>query len=286
MGPITFTQYSLEYFAGATLGQLGVEELNPAWNLVIGERTPAVSHHIIRTEDRFRFQHDTGHHQLAPLGVWYSKDCGFANRGMLVKNRLDLAGVDVLAARDNHVLQAVQEVEITVRIPTADVTRVKEAVPQRKIGFLRIFPIAVPDCESVHGGIMQHVVVPYGEVQRLPPYDPTFVVCYSFLLGNNSFDPKVSVASFCLEREMAWLLRVKGDTNGRNTDLFPDRDMVTGMKPSQGELQIVFSLLSPKRILYEGADVTHFDLRRAHHSEPLLLKNYYIQTPLIFPFQC
>src|SRR5438270_13057210 len=80
-GPITFTQNPFEYFAGATLRQLGVQELNPAWNLVIGERAPAVSHHIIRAEDLSRLQHDTGHHKLAPLGVWYSEDRGFANAG-------------------------------------------------------------------------------------------------------------------------------------------------------------------------------------------------------------
>src|ERR1700730_18616234 len=112
MKPITFTQNPFEYFAGATLRQLGVQELDPAWNLVIGERAPAVSRHIIRAEDLSRLQHDTGQHNLTPLGVRYSEDRGFANRGMLVKNRLDLAGVDVLAARDNHVLQAVEGVEI------------------------------------------------------------------------------------------------------------------------------------------------------------------------------
>src|SRR5262249_37876348 len=99
-------------------------------------------------EDLSRFQHDAGHYKLTPLGIWYSKDCGFANRGMLVNNRLDLAGVDVLAARDNHVLQAVQDVEITVRILTADVSRTKEAVPERKIGFLGILPIATHDIRA------------------------------------------------------------------------------------------------------------------------------------------
>src|SRR5947209_20060136 len=116
MGPITFTQNPFEYFAGGTLRQLGVQELNPAWNLVIGERAPAVSHQIIRAVDLSRLQHDTGHHKLTPLGVRYSEDSGFANRGMLVKNRLDLAGADILAARDNHVLHALQAVELTFGI--------------------------------------------------------------------------------------------------------------------------------------------------------------------------
>src|SRR5260370_19359861 len=151
MGPITFTQHPFEYFAGATLRQLGVQELNPAWNLVIGERAPAVSHQIIRAVDLSRLQHDTGHHKLTPLGVRYSEDRGFANCEMLVKNRLDLAGVDVLAARADHVLQAIQDVEITVRILTADASRTKEAVPERKSGFLRILPIAMRDiCAPSH----------------------------------------------------------------------------------------------------------------------------------------
>src|ERR1700687_5018263 len=148
MGPITITQNPFEYFAGATLRQLGVQELNPAWNLVIGERAPAVSHQIIRAVDLSRLQHDTGHHKLAPLRVRDSADLGFANRGILVKSRLDLAGVDILAARDNHVLQAVQDVEITVRILTADVPRTKESVPERKSGFLRIIPIATHDIRA------------------------------------------------------------------------------------------------------------------------------------------
>src|SRR4051812_43873210 len=66
-GPKTFTRHPSEDFAGATPRQLGVEEFNPAWNLVIGERAPAVSHQIIRTEDLSRFQHDTGHHELTPV---------------------------------------------------------------------------------------------------------------------------------------------------------------------------------------------------------------------------
>src|SRR5258708_2349442 len=148
MGPITYTKTPFEYSAGATLRQLGVQELNPAWNLVIGERAPAVSRQIVRAEDLSRLQHDTGRHKLTPLGVRYSEDRGFANRGMLVKNRLDLAGVDVLAARDDHVLQAVQDVEITVRILTADVSRTKEAVPESKSSFLRIIPIATHDIRA------------------------------------------------------------------------------------------------------------------------------------------
>src|SRR5262249_48546164 len=79
VGPVTFTQHPLEDLARATLRQLGVQELNPAWELVIGERAPAVCRQIIRTEDLSRLQHDTGHHELTPLGVGCSEYGGFTN---------------------------------------------------------------------------------------------------------------------------------------------------------------------------------------------------------------
>src|SRR5262245_53808180 len=148
MGPKSLTQNPFEYFAGATLRQLGVQELNPAWNLVIGERAAAVSHQVFRAEDLSRLQHDTGHHQFAPLRVRYSEDRGLPNHRMVVKTCLDLAGIDILAARDNHVLQAVQDVKKTVRILTADVSRAKEAVPEGKSGFLRVLPIATHDIRA------------------------------------------------------------------------------------------------------------------------------------------
>jgi hypothetical protein len=50
-------------------------------------------------------------------------------------------GIPLGNDRDDHVLEAVQDVEITVRILTADVSRTKEAVPERKSGFLRILPV-------------------------------------------------------------------------------------------------------------------------------------------------
>src|SRR5438270_11103708 len=146
----TFTQNPLEYFAGATLRKLGVQELNPAWNLVIGERAPAVSHQIIRAEDRSRLQHDTGHHKFTPLGVGYSEDCGFANRRMTVDHRFDLSAVNVFAAGYDHVLQAVQDVKVPVCVAVADVARAKHAVSKSALGFIGIIPVALHDVGATH----------------------------------------------------------------------------------------------------------------------------------------
>jgi hypothetical protein len=52
------------------------------------------------------FINDTSHYRFAPLRIGYSEDRHLANRWMLINDRLDLTGVDIFAARDNHVLQA------------------------------------------------------------------------------------------------------------------------------------------------------------------------------------
>jgi hypothetical protein len=147
-----------------------------------------------------------------------------------------------------------------------------------------MFPLSTPaDDPLFEGGTIHHVVVPYDEAQQLPPYKPTHVVAYCFLIGNNSYDPKISMASFCLEREMAQLLDAKGKTNGMNTPYFPGRDMYVSMKPDADKLQVMFTLGAHRRVSYEGADTTRLDVLRALNSKPLLLMNYYLETPLIFP---
>src|SRR5712664_2440259 len=114
MSPKRLTQDPLENLAGAALGQLGITEFDAAWNLVIGQRSPAVPDQIIGAERFAWLQDDASHHQFAPLWIGYSKYRCFTNRRMLVDNCFDLAAVNVLAAGDNHVLQAVQDVEIPI----------------------------------------------------------------------------------------------------------------------------------------------------------------------------
>src|ERR1700686_1541421 len=116
MCPEPFAQCALEDFAGAGLRQLKIGELDATWNLVTGQRSTAVRDQVIHTERDAGFQHDTRHDQLAPLGIGYAEYCGLANGRVCVEDGLDLAGIDVLAARDDHVLPAVQDVQIPVPI--------------------------------------------------------------------------------------------------------------------------------------------------------------------------
>src|ERR1700730_12007862 len=105
-GPEPFAQCALEDFAGAGLRQLEIGELDATWNLVTGQRSTAVRDQLIHTERGAGFQHDTRHDQLTPLGIGDAEHRGLANGRMFVEDSLDLAGIDVLAAGDDHVLHA------------------------------------------------------------------------------------------------------------------------------------------------------------------------------------
>src|SRR5712692_10202710 len=99
-----------------------------------------MSDQLILAESFSRLQHHASHHEFAPLWIGYSEDRRFTNRRMLVNHCFDLTGVNIFAARDDHVLHAVQDVEIPVCVLIADVSSAKEAVSERKGSFFRIIP--------------------------------------------------------------------------------------------------------------------------------------------------
>src|ERR1700731_3107335 len=97
---------------------------------------------VVRTQRHSGLQYDTSHHEFTPLLIRYSEDRRFANRGMFVDDRFDLAGINIFATCDDHVFQAVEDVEIAVRILIADVSRAKHSVSKRESRVLRIVPVA------------------------------------------------------------------------------------------------------------------------------------------------
>src|SRR5882762_6994235 len=145
MCPEPFAQRALEDFSGAGLRQLEVGELDATWNLVTGQRSTAVRDQLVHTENDAGFQHDTRHDQFAPLGIGYAEHRGLANGGVFVEDGLDLAGIDVLAARDDHVLHAVQDVQIPFRILITDVAGSKQPVAERAQRLFAIIPVTAHD---------------------------------------------------------------------------------------------------------------------------------------------
>src|SRR5882762_9269505 len=73
------------------------------------------------------------------------EDSHFTNRGMFVDDRFDLAGINIFPACDDHVFQAVEDIEIALRILIADVSRAKHSVSKCKSRVLRIVPVAPHD---------------------------------------------------------------------------------------------------------------------------------------------
>src|SRR5258705_70331 len=61
---------------------------------------------------------------------------------MLVNDGFDFARVDILAAGNNHVLQPIENVDVTISILVPDVPSAKHAVKKCRVRFFQIVPIA------------------------------------------------------------------------------------------------------------------------------------------------
>src|SRR5262249_41106999 len=92
---------------------------------------------------------DAGGYQLSPLGIRDSEHSHLAHCRVVENHCLDLAAIDILASRDDHVLQPVQYVEITIRVLVADIARAKEAVSKSSRRVFLVVPIPTHDvCPS------------------------------------------------------------------------------------------------------------------------------------------
>ena len=90
------------------------------------------------------FSDDDGLDRLAPSIVGHADDGDIRDGGMVEQRVLDLGGVHVLAARDDHVLHPVGEEEIAVLIEKARVTRPEPSVGVERPGrLLRLAPVAL-----------------------------------------------------------------------------------------------------------------------------------------------
>src|SRR3546814_3631613 len=79
---------------------------------------------------------------LTPFLIRHADHGAFADGIMLHQGVLDLGRIDVLSARDDHVLHPVHDVEKPVLIYISAVARPDPAVDQRCRRLLRLVPIA------------------------------------------------------------------------------------------------------------------------------------------------
>ena len=128
--------------AGGRAGQLGAEF----------HRCGALEVRHVVAAERNEFGFGGGgtvalHHQrlrrLAPALVRHADDGAFEHGRVLVEHVLDVGGADVLAARNDDVLFAVDDVDVVELIPHGEVAGMEIAVPNRLGGLLRLLPIAL-----------------------------------------------------------------------------------------------------------------------------------------------
>src|SRR5947209_4879015 len=67
---------------------------------------------------------------------------------MRVNDGFDFAGINVFSAGDDHVLQAIKNVEVSVCVLIPNVARSEEAVSEREFSFFRLVPITAHDIRA------------------------------------------------------------------------------------------------------------------------------------------
>src|SRR5437870_8736925 len=67
---------------------------------------------------------------------------------MRVNDGFDFSGVNVFSAGDNHVLQAIQNVKVSVCVLIPNVARSEEAVSECEFSFFRLVPITAHDIRA------------------------------------------------------------------------------------------------------------------------------------------
>src|SRR5262249_19876098 len=83
--------------------------------------------------------------RLTPLLVRDPEHPGLLHGGVGEQYRLDLRRVDVLAARDDQVVAAVDDVQVPLMVQVAQVAGVQPAVPECARGLVRAIDVAGGD---------------------------------------------------------------------------------------------------------------------------------------------
>lgn len=101
-------------------------------------------------DSRVRSWLDVGDDELAPFFVGYADHGGLQDGRVADQDVLDLLGVDVLAATNDHVFRSPDECQIAVRVEMADVTGVQPAIDDDARRFLRTSEVAAHDVGASH----------------------------------------------------------------------------------------------------------------------------------------
>src|SRR6185312_6578046 len=91
-----------------------------------------------------------GDRHLVPARVWPANHATFGDIRMLEQHALDLGWIDVFPARNDQILLAVVNPEVTVGIAATDIAAAIPAIIQRLARRVFIFPVFAKDVRPAH----------------------------------------------------------------------------------------------------------------------------------------
>src|SRR6185312_13520254 len=139
---------------------------------------------------------DIGLHRLPAIGIGDAENDAFGDLGILVDRLLDVARIDLVAAGDDDVLDAVDEEKVTVGVEVADIAGAQPATAEHRGGRLGLAPISRHDLRSAHRHFAalacrrqpRRVVERYDlddGVRQRQPDRPRFIDAYQWIAGDH-----------------------------------------------------------------------------------------------------
>src|SRR5579859_2745131 len=120
-----------------------IDEHDIAWNLVVSDLVPAEFANLLYAGLLAWLEADPGADLLAVFGIGHANDLDIADFGVTIKELLNLAGIDIFAPTDHHVLDAPDNVDIAILIHGRQVAGMHPARPIDSAGgSVWIVPVA------------------------------------------------------------------------------------------------------------------------------------------------
>src|SRR5581483_4641020 len=137
INPILFTQVALENFACAAFGQRFVKKFDDARNFIPCNKRTGMSDQLFVSNAHAWLADDDGMHGLAPVFSRDTDDGSFQHGGMGVEGVLDLDGVDIFAAGDDHILCSIDDKDVVFLIDGRQIAGMHPTIDNSGGGRLR-----------------------------------------------------------------------------------------------------------------------------------------------------
>src|SRR6266851_8946496 len=118
--PVAIAQFTAQHLSHGVARQ-DVDEFHRARQLVAGELSVAEADDVLRRRALARVQDNAGTRRFSPLLVGHAHHRHLEDLGMQHQHALDLGGIDVLAAADDHVVLAIDQMQEALLVEVAHV---------------------------------------------------------------------------------------------------------------------------------------------------------------------